>query len=113
MMGAAFEIPYGANIGKGFSILHPCLGVVIHGDARCGENFQLAGGNVLGIKEHLPDRTLTIGNNVFVGVHAIILGPCTIGDNAIIGASSVVVKDVAENSVVAGNPAREIKKKIS
>jgi len=38
------------------------------------------------------------------------LGPCTIGDNAIIGAGSVVVHDVAENSVVAGNPAREIKK---
>lgn len=47
MMGAAFEIAYGANIGKGFSIWHPCLGVVIHSDAKCGDNLQLAGGNVL------------------------------------------------------------------
>ena len=43
------------------------------------------------------------------GAHSIILGPITIGKNSIIGAGSVVVKDVAANSVVAGNPARVIR----
>lgn len=50
-----------------------------------------------------------IKDNVWIGAHSIILGPITIGKNSIIGAGSVVVKDVAANSVVAGNPARVIR----
>lgn len=64
----------------------------------------------IGIKKRPPDNTLTIGNNVFVGVYAVILGPCTIGDNVTIGAGSIVVNDVATGAIVAGNPAREIQK---
>ena len=50
-----------------------------------------------------------IKDKVWIGAHAIILGPITIGENSIIGAGSVVVKDVPANSVVAGNPAKVIK----
>lgn len=49
-----------------------------------------------------------IGNNVFIGVNAVITKGVTIGDNVIIGAGSVVTKDCESNSVYAGNPARKI-----
>lgn len=51
-----------------------------------------------------------IGNKVFVGNNAMILPGVTIGDNVIVGAGSVVTKDIPENSVAAGNPARVISK---
>jgi len=56
------------------------------------------------------EGTVRIGNNVFIGVNAIILPDVTIGDNAVIAAGAVVTKDVPEAVVVAGNPAREIRK---
>ena len=49
-----------------------------------------------------------IGNNVFIGMNAIITRNVTIGNNVIIGAGSVVTKDCADNGVYAGNPARKI-----
>jgi len=53
---------------------------------------------------------VTIGNNVWIGGSVTILAGVTIGDNVTIGAGSVVVKDVPSGVVVAGNPARIIKK---
>ncbi|HXR66039.1 MAG TPA: sugar O-acetyltransferase [Ktedonobacteraceae bacterium] len=52
---------------------------------------------------------VTIGNRVWVGGRSVILPGVTIGDNAVIGAGSIVNKDVPANVVVAGNPARIIK----
>lgn len=49
-----------------------------------------------------------IGNNVFIGVNAVVLPGVHIGDNCIIGAGAVVTKDVPPGSVAAGNPARVI-----
>lgn len=55
-------------------------------------------------------KPVTIGNNVWIGGSVTILPGVTIGDNATIGAGSVVTKDVESNCVVAGNPARVIKR---
>ena len=52
---------------------------------------------------------VVIGNNVFIGVNAIILKDVHIGDNSVIGAGAVVVKDVPPQSLVVGNPAKVIK----
>ncbi len=56
---------------------------------------------------------IKIGNNVWIGDCCIILPNVTIGDGAILGAGSVVTKDVAPFTIVAGNPAREIRKRFS
>jgi acetyltransferase-like isoleucine patch superfamily enzyme len=54
-------------------------------------------------------RDVNVGNNVWIGYGACILRGVTVGDNAIIGTSSVVTKDVPANAVVAGMPARVIR----
>ena len=54
-----------------------------------------------------------IGDNVHISAGARILGPIKIGNNVIIGANAVVVKDVPDNCVVAGSPAKIIKENIS
>ena len=52
---------------------------------------------------------VTIGDNVFIGMNAIITRGVTIGDNVVIGAGSVVTKDCEANSVYAGVPAKKVK----
>ena len=54
----------------------------------------------------LDDKQIIIGNDVLIGTLAIILRGVTIGDSAIIGAGSVVTKDVPPYTIVAGNPAK-------
>lgn len=51
----------------------------------------------------------TIGNNVWIAAGAVVIGPITIGDDVIIGANSVVTKDIPSHSIVAGNPGKIIK----
>jgi serine O-acetyltransferase len=53
-----------------------------------------------------------IGNNVFIGVGAKILGPVTVGDGAVIGANAVVTHDVPSRCLAAGIPAKVIKTNI-
>ncbi|WP_307774297.1 MULTISPECIES: acyltransferase [Flavobacterium] len=57
----------------------------------------------------VDNAPVTIGNNVWVGERAIILKGVSIGDNSVIAAGSVVTKNVPENSIVGGNPAKVIK----
>lgn len=52
---------------------------------------------------------IEIGNGVWIGGSSIIIGGVTIGDNAVIGAGSIVTRDVPANTIVAGNPAKVIR----
>jgi len=61
----------------------------------------------------LPATTETyIGKNCFIGINATILPGVRIGDSVIIGASSVVTKDIPSNSIAVGNPAKILSKKV-
>ena len=62
--------------------------------------------------QNFEGKEVLIGKNVWIGARVIILPGVSIGDNSIIGAGSVVTKSFLENSVIAGNPARLIKKPI-
>lgn len=54
---------------------------------------------------------VTIGNDVWIGYHVLILSGVTIGDGAVVGAGSVVTKDIEPYAIVAGNPAKLIRKR--
>ncbi|MEJ2248752.1 MAG: serine O-acetyltransferase [Candidatus Lokiarchaeota archaeon] len=105
----SIEIHPGAKIGSDFFIDHG-TGVVIGETSEIGDNCTLYAGVVLGGTSLEPvKRHPTLGDNVVVGTGAKLLGPISIGDNARIGANSVVVEDVPAHSVVVGIPARVTK----
>lgn len=62
------------------------------------------------VNDKLKSKPVSIGNNCWIGQNAVILKGVTVGDNCIIGANSVVTRNIEANSIVAGNPARIIKK---
>lgn len=74
-----------------------------------GRNFQFRNGLTIGNKGNDNAQLPVIGDNVTVGAQVVIIGDVKIGNHVIIGAGSVVVKDIPSYSVVAGNPARVIK----
>jgi serine O-acetyltransferase len=83
----------------------------VNRSAVIGANVTLFNGVVIGRKDTiLPSGRETkypsIGDDVWIGPHAIVIGGVRIGDGAIIGPGSVVTKDVPARCVVAGNPAR-------
>lgn len=103
------EIHWRCRIGKGACVYHG-FSLVINSAAVIGDGVRLRHGVTIGEKV-INGRPLSprIGNNVDIGVGAILLGDINIGDNAVIGAGAVVVKDVPKGAVVAGNPARVIR----
>jgi len=101
------EISSKVNIGKGLKLVYG-HGSVINGMANIGENCTLRHLTTIGCKT-LEDGSSgpspVIGNNVDIGVNATIIGDIKIGDHVVIGAGSVVTKDVESNCVIGGNPA--------
>lgn len=104
------EIHPGAQIGKGFFIDHG-NGVIIGETTIIGDNVTLYQGVTLGGtgKEH-GKRHPTVGNNVMISAGAKVLGSFKIGDNSKIGAGSVVLSEVPENSTVVGVPGRVVRR---
>lgn len=105
------EIHPGAKIGRRFFIDHGA-GVVIGETSEIGDDVLLYQGVVLGGTTHeKKKRHPTLKNNVVVGAGAIILGAITVGEEAKIGAGSVVVKDVPPGATVVGIPGRVVEPK--
>jgi serine acetyltransferase len=94
-------------MGGGTRLGYGGIAVIIHARARIGRNCLIGSCVTIGGKSgwyEVPQ----IGDNVEIATGAKILGPVRIGNNVIIGANAVVTKDVPDNCVVAGIPAKII-----
>ncbi|MFZ3382338.1 MAG: serine O-acetyltransferase [Candidatus Methanoperedens sp.] len=102
------EIGHSANIGKGLYVAH--LGdCVIGNKAEIGDYCSIRNGCTIGgagRKENYGHPI--IGNCVYIGAGAKVIGKIKVGNNVMIGANAVVVKDVPDNAVVGGVPAKLI-----
>jgi serine O-acetyltransferase len=104
------EIHPGATIGRRFFIDHG-MGVVIGETSDIGDDVLLYQGVVLGGTTHeKKKRHPTLGNNVVVGAGAILLGDIFIGDEARVGAGSVVVTSLEPRTTAVGVPARVVRR---
>jgi len=102
------EIHPGAKIGRRFFIDHG-MGVVIGETCEIGDNVTVYQGVTLGgTGKEKGKRHPTIKDNALIASGAKVLGSITIGENAKIGAGSVVLKDVPPNSTVVGIPGRVV-----
>jgi acetyltransferase-like isoleucine patch superfamily enzyme len=124
-VGAFVEIQKNANIGRNVKVSSHtfiCEGVTIEDDVFVGHNVSF-------INDKYPRATADNGGpqteadwsvirtlvkrGASIGTSATILCGVTIGENAVIGAGSVVTHDVPDNAIVAGNPARMMRKAVS
>ena len=101
-------ISYNTKIGSGFYIGH-YGGIVLNQNAVIGKNCNLSHQVTLGVTRRGERQGCpVIGDNVYIGPGAKIIGRVVVGDNAAIGANCVVTHDVPENGVVVGIPGRVI-----
>ncbi len=107
-IATGIEIHPAAKIGRRLVIDHG-MGIVIGETAVVGDDVLLYHGVTLGAKSATRGkRHPTVGNRVVIGAGAIVIGNVTLHDDSIVGAGSVVTKDVANGVTVIGNPARTI-----
>lgn len=109
----------GAHVGLGLMMVHP-QGVCLGYGSNLGNGITMASGVVVGVRnphevENEAEETGlvlgemgTIGDDVFFGAHAVVLGGVTIGNNVVIGANSVVLSDVPDDAIMLGVPARRV-----
>ena len=98
------EIPYTTKIGKGLYLGH-AFNITINQHAVLGDNINLHKGVVIGMENRGKRKGCPkIGNCVWIGCNAVIVGKVTIGNDVLIAPNSYVNCDVPSHSVVFGNP---------
>lgn len=95
----------GADIGPGFVLLHS-IGVVINSSVRAGRNLVVEHGVTIGAEKRLSP---ILGDNVFIGAGAKVIGDVRIGSDVRIGANAVVTTDIPDGATAVGIPARVVR----
>jgi acetyltransferase-like isoleucine patch superfamily enzyme len=114
-MGARFDCRGGFSLGN-HSVINERCRLDNRGTLRIGSNVSISSEVCILTADHDPqnenfagrERAVEIGDYGFIGTRALILPGCNIGRGAIVGAGSVVTKNVEPFAIVAGNPARVI-----
>ena len=112
------DLGYNIHVGENFYAGFNCT-ILDMAEVKVGDNCLIgpnvgiytAGHNLNPIDRHKFGfaKPISVGNNVWIGGHCVVIGGIEIGDNSIIAAGSIVTKDVPANTIFAGNPARKIK----
>jgi serine O-acetyltransferase len=97
----------GAEFGEGFVLIHS-MGVVINGGVKGGRGIRIEHQVTIGAERR---QAPTIGDGVFLGAGAKVLGSVTIGDGARVGANAVVVADIPPHCTAVGVPARIVRRR--
>jgi serine O-acetyltransferase len=100
----SIQLPYNTQVGYGLHIGHHG-GIVINQRCKIGNNVNLSHGVTLGYTRTGVPR---VGNDVYLGAGAKVIGGITIGNNVAIGANSVVTKNMPDNAIVVGIPGKII-----
>jgi serine O-acetyltransferase len=107
------KLPWRASIGPGFYMPHTCC-IVVNPHAVIGSNCTIAHGVTIGHRAGGSKRgggCPVIGDRVYIGPGAAVIGPITIGDDALVGVGAIVARSVLPRGVVAGNPARRFSRR--
>lgn len=106
---AGCVIGRGAHFGPGLVLMHP-VGVVINGAVTGGRNIVIESGVVIGAARNgFPVEVPALGDDIFIGAGAKLLGGIRIGNRCIIGANAVVLSDVPDGATAVGIPAKIVK----
>jgi serine O-acetyltransferase len=112
---AGIDLPWQTRVGGGLALTHG-WGLVVNENAVIGRNVTMLHGATLGQRDRLgadgsrvPGGSPTIEDEVWIGPHAIIVGPITVGRGSRIAGGACVFEDVPPHSIVVGNPGRVVK----
>lgn len=105
--GHSSRVPAKVQIGKGTKFTARGMGVIMNGDEIIGENCQI-GHHVKMLRKNPYKNCAHIGNRVWIGSGAVIMGNVIIEDDVIIGANAVVTKSIPAGCIVGGIPAKVI-----
>lgn len=109
---AIWRVSIGRRVEVGPGLVIPHGQIIIDGDVKIGRNCSINPWVTIGLSRRrrwaLDPRGPIIGDRVFIGTGAKVLGPITVGDGVRIGANAVVIEDVPSSSTVVGAPARVV-----
>lgn len=104
-VACGISLPPSARIGTGLYIGH-FGAIIVSGQAVIGEGCNISQGVTIGVSGTGDRRGApTIGDHVYIGAGAKVIGPITVGDFVTIGANAVVTRDIPDGAIVAGVPA--------
>jgi len=108
--GAGNFIKIGEGTGLSGTVIGAFSQITIGKNVKCGASTVITDSDWhIDDPRSSPPRPIVIGDNVWLGVNAVVLKGVTIGENSVIGANSLVVKDIPANVIAAGNPCKVIK----